>query len=809
MRNSHDDGRTADILDSLPEIVFECDRSGRLIFVNQRACDMLGYAMDELLAISVFDLIREDDRRAAKTVMTRILDSARDYVGIETCLVAKTGSSVSVQVYTNRILDETGAVSGIRGIAVDTTGIRTAIARLAESEEKYRKLVEYANDIIYQCNYRGDFLEMNQFGLRNLDYTLEELRKKNYTDLIPAEFRDREYAFYSEQLRSKSEVPTYRELPLVRKDGTVLWVAQHVSLVTEKGVLSFYGFARDITEFKRVQQELAESELMFRTMIEESSDLIIVVDRVGTLRYLSPSVARMLGFSANAAIGHDIFTHVHEDDVGRLRRMFEESIADPDRLFVAEYRYRNAANEWRTLEMRGRNLLHKAYIGGILVNIRDITEQKALLDEIKRREELYRLITENVTDIIWVVSLETLRFMYVSPSVLRMRGVTVEEALVEPLESVFLPEEYERVMGVLAAELEAERSGTRDPDRIVIIEAQQYRKDRSIFWVELRASFVYDDAGRAYAIQGSTRDIEKRKEIERSLAEYREHLEELVAQRTGKLNESNAELRREIVEHLRDEERLRAKNERMNRELDEARRVQQMLLPAKMLTDSVEISYRYNPLVNVGGDFLSFTLLQEHNGVGVFIGDVAGHGVSAALYTFYVRSLTDRVCRRWGGSPKNYMSILSAELIKGMKGNYLTGIYGTFFPAPGGGVAFTFAKGGHPYPIMHRRSSGETTLIIQRGVALGLFEGTQYDEQRIDLARGDRIYLYTDGMPETFDSHRNMLDYEGFLDIVRAAERFNQPLEDTLDYIMVRINQFRGSAPIDDDMLIIGVEVRS
>ena len=119
-----------------------------------------------------------------------------------------------------------------------------------------------------------------------------------------------------------------------------------------------------------------------------------------------------------------------------------------------------------------------------------------------------------MTDTIWTMSLDPLRFTFVSPSVERMRGYSVEEALTMPLEETLTPESLEKVTATLADELSRDAAENTNPDRSKTIEVQQYRKDGSICWAEVTTSFIRNKDGRPDGLLGVTRDISERKRAE-------------------------------------------------------------------------------------------------------------------------------------------------------------------------------------------------------------------------------------------------------------------------------------------------------
>ncbi|MBE0558793.1 MAG: PAS domain S-box protein, partial [Proteobacteria bacterium] len=149
---------------------------------------------------------------------------------------------------------------------------------------------------------------------------------------------------------------------------------------------------------------------------------------------------------------------------------------------------------------------------------RELIESRQQLEtytaELKRSEQRYRLLAENVTDTIWTMSLEPLRFTYITPSVERMRGYSLDEALALSLEETLTPESLGKVAKALEEELIRETSGNADPNRSRTLELQQYCKDGSSRWAEAKTSFLRDEGGKAVGLLGVTRDISDRKRAE-------------------------------------------------------------------------------------------------------------------------------------------------------------------------------------------------------------------------------------------------------------------------------------------------------
>ena len=149
-----------------------------------------------------------------------------------------------------------------------------------------------------------------------------------------------------------------------------------------------------------------------------------------------------------------------------------------------------------------------------LERFRQEAERERLVGEIAEREAKYRILTETINDVIWVMDPESLRFLYVSPSVRRLRGYTAEEIMAEPMDAALTPEGAERVRASIAAALAEFHAGTRGPEDFTVAEVEQPCKDGSTVWTEVVTNFARNPRTGKIEIHGVTRDISERKQAE-------------------------------------------------------------------------------------------------------------------------------------------------------------------------------------------------------------------------------------------------------------------------------------------------------
>ena len=149
----------------------------------------------------------------------------------------------------------------------------------------------------------------------------------------------------------------------------------------------------------------------------------------------------------------------------------------------------------------------------------ELEKRKQAQIELMVSEKKYRLLADNVSDTIWVFDLATNKLDYISPSVLKNRGYTPEEALSQGLEGTFSQESYERVMQIMQEEFDREKLAGVSKQRSRTFEAEQTIKGGGHIWVEITATFIRDKQGNPTGVMGVTRDIEARKKAESALIE--------------------------------------------------------------------------------------------------------------------------------------------------------------------------------------------------------------------------------------------------------------------------------------------------
>ena len=188
-----------------------------------------------------------------------------------------------------------------------------------------------------------------------------------------------------------------------RKDGSEFWNALTLSPVRDShGRLTHWiGVLSDVTNRKKISEVVRDSEERFRQLIENTSDIISIVESDGMIRYQSPSVERVLGLNPDQMIGKKLSEFVHPDDENEINRLFAQLMDTPGEPQAVEARYRHADGHWRSIEQVATNLTGQPGVRGILLNSRDVTErreQQLKLDFLAHHDPLTNLPNRGVFD---------------------------------------------------------------------------------------------------------------------------------------------------------------------------------------------------------------------------------------------------------------------------------------------------------------------------------------------------------------------------------------------------------------------------
>jgi PAS domain S-box-containing protein len=371
--------------------------------VNDRVCETLGYTREELLAKSWKEITYPEDHEAHLSLLVRMKSGEIDEYSTELRFVARDGRTVNASVAAKRVREEESSIDGIFFFVSDLPRRKHLQDALRESEERYRRIIATVTDYVFTVRVEdGKAVETIHGPACEAvtGYTSEEFSSDPFLwlSMVIEEDRDAVREQASNVLSSESFEPV--EHRIWRKDGQVRWVNNTpVPFHDETGKLRSYdGLIRDITNRKRVEEALRESEERYRTVSEFSSDWVYWQGPDRSLRYVSPACETVTGYTVDEfmELPHLFEDVIHPEDL-RIWKERGHATLDNRSPLPLEFRIRTKDGQVRWVSNISRPI-HDAcgkYLG-IRGSNRDITERKFAEEE---REQLIADLQEALAKI--------------------------------------------------------------------------------------------------------------------------------------------------------------------------------------------------------------------------------------------------------------------------------------------------------------------------------------------------------------------------------------------------------------------------
>ncbi|MBN2079464.1 MAG: PAS domain S-box protein [Spirochaetes bacterium] len=302
------------------------DSEGSIVECNGRFLEMLGYPAEEINRLNFYDVTPPRWHAMEKKILSEQVD-VRGYSDVyEKEYITKGGAILPVELQAYLRTGPDGRPDGYWALVRDISARKAAEDELVRSEKKYRELADFLPEIVFELGANASFTYVNRAAFSMLGYRPEDLPRINMLDLFIPEDRDRCWANF--MTISRGERSHGNEYTMVRQDGTLLPVIIYSRAKYFEGELNgVRGIVVDITERRRIETALRESESRYRSLVETTPCLICTIDPDGTTFYVNSQVVEITGYRQDEVIGKnwwDLFYPEESDVQARdLLRIFE------------------------------------------------------------------------------------------------------------------------------------------------------------------------------------------------------------------------------------------------------------------------------------------------------------------------------------------------------------------------------------------------------------------------------------------------------------------------------------------------------
>jgi PAS domain S-box-containing protein len=500
--------RYRSIVENINQAYYEVDRRAIFTYCNPGLLILSGYTAEELLGTICFRLIADEDRRKVIAQYEQWLKEKRTDMAMEFRIQTKSGRIFWVEQVTHCEFDAQGNFVKATNVLRDIDERKRAEKLLRESEERFRNIFEKHRGVMLLIDpATGAIVDANQAAAEFYGYprsTLRTMKIQDINQLKPEEVAEL-------RQRAVKEEQNYFIFPHRLANGDVRTVEVHSSPIELQDRTVLFSIIHDITERKRAEKLLRESEERFRTVALQTGQLVYDYNPTTGAIAWAGAIERLTGFTDEEFQGFDIQRweeYIHPEDRQQAIQLLEQAMRGDGR-YRAEYRFRRKDGSYAVVEDNGVFLFdkdRKPY--RMLGTMADITERKRAEDALRASEQRYRELFEESKDAVFITTPEG-RFIDINPAGVELFGYSSREEMlkVDIVKDLYVNpadrEQYLRALEEQGSVKNVElRLRKRTGEEIVVLET---------------ATAVRDAAGRLRALRGIMRDITLQRKLENEI----------------------------------------------------------------------------------------------------------------------------------------------------------------------------------------------------------------------------------------------------------------------------------------------------
>jgi PAS domain S-box-containing protein len=411
---------------------------------------------------------------------------------------------------------------------------------LDQSEKKFRTVAETATDSIIIADQNSHIIFSNSKVFEVFGYTSEELLGQPLYRIMPYKYHEAHLKGIERFLKTGTPkiIGHIIEIEGQKKDGTIFPIELSLSYWKEDKTFFFTGIIRDITQRKKEEQVLKQSEERFRLLAEDSTDIISVHKLDSTILYISPYCETVLGYKPIELIGKIAYDYYHPEDLKKMQGSYNTLSELPD-VYTATFRFRKKNGSYIWFESTGRTIRNnKGEPLEIHATNRDINQRKEGEELLRRSQERFKLLIEAVKDYaIFMLDPQGYIISW-NEGAKRLKGYSEEEIIGKHFSIFYKKELVEKKYP--EHELELAKKNGRYQEL-----GWRLRKDGSSFFADVTITALYDPNNKQLiGFSKITRDLTEKKQVEEKLHKLNSELEHRVTQRTKELSKNIQELKK-------------------------------------------------------------------------------------------------------------------------------------------------------------------------------------------------------------------------------------------------------------------------
>jgi two-component system NtrC family sensor kinase len=484
------------------------DVDARVVEANQRFADMLGYTLEEVGELHTWDW---DENFPPEQILQMGRNVDEKGLHLETRHTRKDGSLIDVDISISG--NTYGGRKLVFCIQRDITDRNRAEEVLKDSEERYRELADSITDVFFAMDEKLKYTYWNKASEILTGIRAKHAIGKSIREVFP----DRPWRRRAEEVYRKVLKTQRLQTFVTDYDTDDRRYILEINAYPSRGGVS--AFVKDITDRKKTEEALTESEEKYRKMFEEALDAIFIADaETGVLLDCNRAACKLVGSERSELIGkHQRILHPPAEIEGEFSKTFSEHLHSQEgrvietQVVTRTGRIKEVAIKANVVDLRGKKVIQGIF--------RDITERKQVQEALRKSEERYRVLADNAGEAILVVQDNVVKF--INPKVVELSGYSGEELASRPFTSFIYPEDIHVVADRYLKRLQGEPVPQTYDFRII-------RKDGDIRWAELDAVPIsWEDRPAVLCFMS---DITERKQTEEALRQseekYRTILEE-------------------------------------------------------------------------------------------------------------------------------------------------------------------------------------------------------------------------------------------------------------------------------------------